>query len=266
MIWVPTGTASTRRPLPHRCRAPQIQRRRAGYRPAPRVWRTAWHRPTRWRPAAAAQARQPWWSGAGASRRHGRGIMLPKEIIREVVNNSQSRFGAGLIPGAHLLPSDSWQFGGGYHPVRLCCNFRAATSGWTTFGKHRTGFPIMPSDNPFKWRQFEPALILQCARWYLRYALSYRDLEDMMRERGLCVDHTTIYRWVQSLCARDRQTVSAIPEAHQRLPRIDETVRACRRGCGRLSTVASIPTAIPWISCCERRATGRRPSRSSARR
>ena len=34
----------------------------------------------------------------------------------------------------------------------LCCNFRAATSGWTTFGKHRTGSPIMPSDNPFKWR------------------------------------------------------------------------------------------------------------------
>ena len=43
---------------------------------------------------------------------------------------------------------------------RLCCNFRAATSGWTTLGKHRTGSPIMPSDNPFKWRQFEPALIL----------------------------------------------------------------------------------------------------------
>ena len=83
------------------------------------------------------------------------------------------------------------------HPRRLCCNFRAATSGWTTFGKHCTGSPIMPSDNPFKWRQFEPALILQCVRWYLRYALSYRDLEDMMRERGLCVDHTTIYRWVQ---------------------------------------------------------------------
>ena len=82
-------------------------------------------------------------------------------------------------------------------PLGLCCNFRAATSGWTTFGKHRTGSPIMPSDNPFKWRQFEPALILQCVRWYLRYALSYRDLEDMMRERGLCVDHTTIYRWVQ---------------------------------------------------------------------
>ena len=62
----------------------------------------------------------------------------------------------------------------------------------------------MPSDNPFKWRQFEPALILQCVRWYLRYALSYRDLEDMMRERGLCVDHTTIYRWVQRRAERLR--------------------------------------------------------------
>jgi len=34
-------------------------------------------------------------------------------------------------------------------------------------------------------------------RWYLRYALSYSDLEEMMNERGLSVDHTTIYRWVQ---------------------------------------------------------------------
>ena len=35
------------------------------------------------------------------------------------------------------------------------------------------------------------------ARWFLRYAVSYRDLEEMMRDRGLGVDHTTIYRWVQ---------------------------------------------------------------------
>src|SRR5512135_1207538 len=40
-------------------------------------------------------------------------------------------------------------------------------------------------------------MILLCVRWYLRYTLSYRDLEEMMRERGLQVDHTTIYRWVQ---------------------------------------------------------------------
>ena len=53
-----------------------------------------------------------------------------------------------------------------------------------------------------------------------------------------------------ALCARDRQTVSAIPEAHQRLVSDRRDVRACRRGPGRISTVASIPTAIPWISCC----------------
>ncbi|MFL5702104.1 MAG: IS6 family transposase [Ktedonobacteraceae bacterium] len=50
---------------------------------------------------------------------------------------------------------------------------------------------------PFKWRHFEAEIILLCVRWYLRYALSYRDLEEMMLERGLHVDHTTIFRWVQ---------------------------------------------------------------------
>jgi transposase-like protein len=51
--------------------------------------------------------------------------------------------------------------------------------------------------NPFKWRHFEPEIILLCVRWYCRYQLSYRDLEEMMRERGLGVDHVTIFRWVQ---------------------------------------------------------------------
>ena len=55
----------------------------------------------------------------------------------------------------------------------------------------------MSNASPFKWRHFEAEIILLCVRWYLRYALSYRDLEEMMLERGLQVDHTTIYRWVQ---------------------------------------------------------------------
>jgi transposase-like protein len=55
----------------------------------------------------------------------------------------------------------------------------------------------MAEQNPFKWRHFQAQIILLCVRWYLRYTLSYRDLEEMMRERGLQVDHTTIYRWVQ---------------------------------------------------------------------
>jgi transposase, IS6 family len=49
----------------------------------------------------------------------------------------------------------------------------------------------------FKYRHYEAEIILLCLRWYLRYSLSYRDLEEIMVERGLCVDRTTIYRWVQ---------------------------------------------------------------------
>jgi transposase, IS6 family len=55
----------------------------------------------------------------------------------------------------------------------------------------------MENCSPFTWRHFEAEIILLCARWYLRYSLSYRDLEERMLERGLQVDHTTIYRWVQ---------------------------------------------------------------------
>ena len=48
----------------------------------------------------------------------------------------------------------------------------------------------------FKWKHFESHIILLCVRWYLKYPLSYRDLEEMMSERGLSVAHTTIMRWV----------------------------------------------------------------------
>ncbi len=51
--------------------------------------------------------------------------------------------------------------------------------------------------NDFKWRHFQGEIILQCVRWYCRYGISYRDLAEMMAERGVDVDHTTIYRWVQ---------------------------------------------------------------------
>lgn len=54
-----------------------------------------------------------------------------------------------------------------------------------------------PVPEQFKGRHYDPEIILCCVRWYLRYSLSYRDLEEMMQERGLKVDHTTIYRWIQ---------------------------------------------------------------------
>lgn len=50
----------------------------------------------------------------------------------------------------------------------------------------------MDQENPFKWRHYQREIILLCVRWYLRYSLRYRDLEEMVMERGLSVDHTTI--------------------------------------------------------------------------
>jgi transposase, IS6 family len=50
----------------------------------------------------------------------------------------------------------------------------------------------------FRKRKFEPIVIVTCVRWYCRFALSLRDLEELMAERGLSVDHTTIWRWTQT--------------------------------------------------------------------
>jgi len=50
-------------------------------------------------------------------------------------------------------------------------------------------------NNLFKWKHFNKDIILLCVRWYLKYSLSYRDLEEMMLERGIDVAHSTILRW-----------------------------------------------------------------------
>ena len=55
----------------------------------------------------------------------------------------------------------------------------------------------MNSKNDFKWRHYLPEIILFCVRWYLKSNLSYQDLSDMMKERGLKTDKSCIWRWVQ---------------------------------------------------------------------
>ena len=49
----------------------------------------------------------------------------------------------------------------------------------------------------FSGRHYPKDLILQTVRWYLRYSLSYRDMEEILEERGVEINHTTPYRWVQ---------------------------------------------------------------------
>ncbi len=50
---------------------------------------------------------------------------------------------------------------------------------------------------PFKWRHYQSEIILQCVRWYLSYSLSYRQVTEMVNERGLDIHHTSVFRWVQ---------------------------------------------------------------------
>ena len=56
----------------------------------------------------------------------------------------------------------------------------------------------------FKGRQFDQSVILLCVRWYLAYNLSLRDLKEMMAERGIDVDHSTIHRWVVHFAPQQR--------------------------------------------------------------
>ena len=75
----------------------------------------------------------------------------------------------------------------------------------------------------FKWRHFQADIILCAVRWYLRYALSYRDVEELLRERGVWVDHTMVFRWVQrdapELDRRCRPSLRATKDSY----RVDAT-------------------------------------------
>ena len=67
----------------------------------------------------------------------------------------------------------------------------------------------------FKGRHFEAEIIVLCVRWYLRYPLSLRQLEEIMAERNLSVDHVTIWRLGPAVRAGTEPPLSAgIPE-HQ---------------------------------------------------
>jgi transposase-like protein len=81
----------------------------------------------------------------------------------------------------------------------------------------------MKNPSPFKWRHFEAEILLLCVRWYLRSSLSYRDLEELMLEGGLRVDHTTISRWVQCYAAELEKRCRPHLKAATDSWRVDET-------------------------------------------
>ncbi len=63
--------------------------------------------------------------------------------------------------------------------------------------RRRSYSPIQPGSATFAGFRFPPDVISLAVRWYLRFGLSYRDLEELLAERGIEVDHVTLYRWVQ---------------------------------------------------------------------
>jgi transposase-like protein len=109
------------------------------------------------------------------------------------------------------------------------------------------------SSSVFKWRHFEPTIILLCVRWYCRYQLSYRDLEEIMKERGLSLDHTTIFRWVQRYAPEINNRIRPHLKMSGTSYRIDETYVNAERNVG-ISIVQSIKKAIQSSSCYQRNA------------
>src|SRR5829696_5235088 len=86
----------------------------------------------------------------------------------------------------------------------------------------------------FKGRHFEAEIIVLCVRWYLRYPLSFRQLEEIMTERNLSVDHVTIWRWVQRYAPVLNQRIRREMRRPNRSWRVDETyvnVQATGRTC-----------------------------------
>ena len=75
----------------------------------------------------------------------------------------------------------------------------------------------------FKHCQFDPAVILAAVRWYCAYALSYRHIEELLAERGIHVDHSTINRWVIRFAPQLEAKMRSKKKAVARSWRMDET-------------------------------------------
>jgi transposase-like protein len=75
----------------------------------------------------------------------------------------------------------------------------------------------------FAGRHFDREVIILCVRWYLRFKLSFRDLVEMMGERGLSIAHTTIMRWVQRYAPEFERRWNRFARMAGRSWRVDET-------------------------------------------
>ena len=100
----------------------------------------------------------------------------------------------------------------------------------------------------FRWRQTEPELILCAVRWYPRYSLSLRDVEELRRERGLEADQTTIWHWVQRYGPELEEWLRRHLKPTNRSWRVDETyVRVKGRWCYLYRALDSSGATIDFV-------------------
>jgi transposase-like protein len=100
----------------------------------------------------------------------------------------------------------------------------------------------------FKWRQTAPEVILCAVRWYLRYSLSLRDVEELLTERGLEADHTTIWRWVQRYGPELEHRMRRHLKPTNKSWRVDETyVRVKGRWCYLYRAIDSCGATIDFL-------------------
>ena len=99
----------------------------------------------------------------------------------------------------------------------------------------------------FKWRP-EPGITLCAVRWYLRYSLSLRDVEELLEERGLNVDHTTVWRWVQHYGPELEQRLRRHLKPNNKSWRVDETyIRVKGRWCYLYRAIDSAGATIDLL-------------------
>lgn len=106
--------------------------------------------------------------------------------------------------------------------------------------------------NPFKGRHFQRDIILWAVRWYCKYGISYRELQEMLAERGVNVDHTTLYRWVQRYAPemekrRDGTGVSLPASAHGTSMKLISKLTADGLTCTGLLTAKAAPSIFIFL-------------------
>src|SRR3954464_6331833 len=87
--------------------------------------------------------------------------------------------------------------------------------------RHQAG--AVKQGGSFKGRQFTAEVILWAVRWYLMFPISYRDLELMLADRGVAVDHTTIFRWIQAYAPELEKRIRPHLRPSNGSWRVDET-------------------------------------------